>query len=91
MARSRFIRNSAGAAAILNSPEVAAMVRSKAEEVAGQVITAQPADVVVDSYTTDRAAASVTIRHKDAKAWQARDGILTRAAAAVGLEVRERR
>lgn len=41
-------------------------------------------DVEVQSYTTDRGAASVTVP----ALLQARDGVLTRAASAVGLEVR---
>lgn len=41
-------------------------------------------DVEVRSYTTDRGAASVTVP----ALLQARDGVLTRAASAVGLEVR---
>lgn len=48
------------------------------------------AEVVVNHYTTDRAAASVTIRHPAALAWQAKNGVLTRAASAAGLEVRAR-
>lgn len=41
-------------------------------------------DVEIRSYTTDRGAASVTVP----ALLQARDGVLTRAASAVGLEVR---
>ena len=48
------------------------------------------AEVVVDHYTTDRAAAAVTIRDLRGMLWQARDGVLTRAASAAGLEVRAR-
>jgi hypothetical protein len=47
-------------------------------------------EVVVDEYTTDRAAASVTIRDVRGRLWEVRDGVLTRAAAAQGLEVRRR-
>ena len=93
MAKSTFTRNSYGAHQVLNSPEVAELVRVKANEVAGRLLSAHLSDayVVVDSYETDRAAASVTIRHKDAKGWQARDGLFTRAAAAVGLQMRARK
>jgi hypothetical protein len=42
----------------------------------------------VHGYTTDRGAASITVEDVRAMAWQARDGILTRAAGAVGLEVK---
>lgn len=41
-------------------------------------------DAEVDDYTTDRAAAAVTVPADQ----QAKDGVLTRAAAAAGLDVR---
>lgn len=66
-------------------------VTGAAQAIAGHVRAERPtADVVVDSYLTDRAAASVTIREPEARLWQVRDGILTRAAGAAGLEVRSR-
>lgn len=46
--------------------------------------------VTVTHYTTDRAAAAVTIAHPAGLAIQAKHGTLTRAAAAAGLEVRAR-
>jgi hypothetical protein len=46
--------------------------------------------VVVDLYTTNRAAASVTIAHPAGLAVQAKHGALTAAAAAAGLEVRSK-
>lgn len=62
-----------------------------AEQIAGNVRSHHPdADVVVDDYMTDRAASSVTIRDPRALIWQATEGVLTRAASAVGLEVTER-
>lgn len=62
-----------------------------AEQIANHVRDAHPeADVVVDDYVTDRAASSVTIRDPQAMLWQVRDGVLTRAAASVGLEVTEK-
>lgn len=80
-----------GVAEILKSGPVAAVVRALAEQVAGGVRGQKPgAEVVVDSYTTDRAAASVTIRDVRGRRWQVRDGVLTRAAAQAGLEVTER-
>lgn len=86
-----FKRDSAGIAQILKSSEFAGAVRGQAEAIAGSVRSSAPGlDVVVDSYTTDRAAASVTIRDARGMALQARDGTLTRAAAAQGLEVTER-
>lgn len=47
-------------------------------------------DVVVNTYTTDRAAASVTIREPEARLLQVRDGILTRAAGSIGAQIRLR-
>lgn len=84
--------DSAGIAQVLKSSVVAAAVHELAEQVAGGVRTQVEAEdgVVVDSYTTDRAAASVTIRDARGRLWAVRDGVLFRAAAAVGLEVKER-
>lgn len=83
--------DSAGISQVLHSAGVARAVHMKAEEIAGAVRSARPdADVVVDDYTTDRAASSVTIRDARGRLWQVRDGILTRAAATAGLEVAER-
>ena len=83
--------DSKGIAALLNSDEVASAVHDLAERVAANVRGARPeADVVVDDYQTDRRASSVTIREAYARRLQVRDGILTRAAAAEGLEVTER-
>lgn len=62
-----------------------------AETIAANVRAQHPdADVVVDDYMTDRAASSVTIRDVRGRIWQVRDGVLTRAASAAGLEVTER-
>lgn len=83
--------DSDGIAELLKSDQVAAAIHDIAERVAANVRGARPeADVVVDRYETDRAAASVTIREAYARRLQVRDGILTRAAAAEGLEVTER-
>lgn len=46
------------------------------------------APVVVHSYVTDRAAAAITIAHPAGLAIEAKHGVLRRAAAAEGLEVR---
>ena len=80
----------AGIAELLNSDEVAGLVKGVADRVASQVRGAVDArdGVVVDQYRTDRAAASVTIRDPRARLWQVRDGVLTSAVAAQGLEVR---
>lgn len=81
-----------GLKAVLQGPEVAAAVHAIATEIANEVAARLPADadVVVDDYTTDRAASSVTIRDARGRLWQVRDGVLTRAAAGAGLEVTER-
>jgi hypothetical protein len=79
MAKSGFQLYRKGGAVVLNkmaAPAIAAL----AEKVAGQ---AGP-DAEVDTYTTDRAAASVRVPAEQ----QAKDGVLTRAASAAGLEVR---
>lgn len=75
---------------VLNSSEVADAVAGLAEEIATTARALLPSgtDVVVDQYRTDRAAASVTIRDVKGKLWQVRDGVLTRAAAAHGAEVK---
>lgn len=54
---------------------------------AKQVAEHAGADAQVEEYTTDRAAASVKVPAGQ----QAKDGTLTRAAAAVGLEVRTKK
>jgi hypothetical protein len=75
---------------MLKSGEVAAVVHDWAEAIAADVIAPEGAEVVVDDYETDRAASSITVKHAAALAYQARYGMLTRAAARAGLEVRER-
>lgn len=83
-----FRLDSKGIAALLNSDEVADAVHAYAERVAANVRGARPeADVVVDRYRTDRAAASVTVREAYARHLVVRDGLLIRQAAAEGLEV----
>jgi hypothetical protein len=75
---------------LLRSDPVREVVDAKAEEIAAAVRTQVPGDVEVrvDSYTTDRAAAAVVVADVRGMAWQARDGVLTRAAGSAGLEVR---
>lgn len=82
----------AGMEEMLKSSGVAVAVNATARAVAASVRASRPEarDVVVDSYVTDRAAASVTIRDRRGRLWQVRDGILTRAAAAAGLDVNVR-
>jgi len=69
-----------GIAELLKSQPFAAAVNEAAQAVAVRC------GGEVDSYTTDRAAAAVRVKADR----QARDGALTRAAAAAGLEVRIR-
>lgn len=90
--------SSRGIEAVAKSREVAAAVERLANEVADVVrsqgvfvegvpgATALPVEVSV--YETDRARASVTIAHPSGLAVQAKHGALTRAASAVGLEVK---
>lgn len=85
-----FRLDSAGIAEILKSAEMQAAVTGLAESIAGDVRSqVGDAEVVVDEYMTDRAAASVTIKHPKGLLLQARDGVLTRAASSAGLEVTE--
>ncbi|QCX81050.1 hypothetical protein C9F11_37335 [Streptomyces sp. YIM 121038] len=82
--------DSAGIREILKGPEIRRVVDGLANDIAAHVRTSVPSDVAVSvrGYTTDRGAATVTVQDVRAMAWQARDGILTRAAAAAGLEVK---
>lgn len=67
-----------------------AMVDEAARSIAGAVTTSHPdaEEVEIEQGTTDRARATVIVKDARAAGWQARDGILTRAAAAQGLEVK---
>ncbi len=92
LARSTFRIDRKGVREILNRAETAAVVREMAEEIADNVrqIVGDDVEVVVESYQTDRSAAAVTIADARGMEYQATNGALTRAAAAVGLEVRSR-
>jgi hypothetical protein len=83
-----------GIAELLKGGQIRALVDEAAQSVASNVTDVEVSDgeapVVVDSYTTDRAAASVTLAHAAGLALQAKHGTLTRAAGAAGLEVTER-
>lgn len=80
----------AGVREILRGPDVHALVNGVADEIAAHVRAHLPAGVPVQirRYTTDRGAASVVIADVRGMAYQARDGVLTRAAGASGIEVR---
>ncbi|WP_030670691.1 hypothetical protein [Streptomyces rimosus] len=82
--------NRAGVRELLVSDGVRQMVSAAAERIGARVRAGLPegTDVVVGHYTTDRAASTVVIRSIKGMAWQARDGVLTRAAGAEGLDVR---
>lgn len=92
MSTVRFTRDSAGIREVLMSDAVGRVISALAAQVAQRTRASLPAevDVVADDYRTDRAASSVTIRDGRGRLWQVRDGILTRAAAEVGLEVKAR-
>ncbi len=80
-----------GLAALLKSSGVRQAVHATAARIAADVESQKvDADVVVDDYTTDRSASSVTIRDARGRIWQARDGVLTRAAVREGLAVTQR-
>lgn len=81
MAKSGFRLNRKGGAEVLKdlaAPHINALAR--------QVASAAGGDAEVEVYTTDRAAASVSVPAEQ----QAKDGVLTRAASAAGLEVRSK-
>ncbi|MCX5522588.1 hypothetical protein OG342_06885 [Streptomyces bobili] len=79
-----------GVREILRGPEVRDLIDGKAAEVAANVRVLVPAGTPIEvrGYTTDRGAATVVVADARAMAWQARDGILTRAAGFAQLEVR---
>lgn len=80
MAKPKIKLDHKGIAELLKSAEVRAPINALAHQVAAI------SGGEMESYTTDRAAAAVRVRADR----QARDGALTRAALAVGLEVRYR-
>lgn len=79
-----------GVREILRGEAVRELIDGKAQEVADNVraLVDSGTPIEVRKYTTDRGAASVVVADVRAMAWQARDGVLTRAAAFAGLEVR---
>jgi hypothetical protein len=85
-----FRLDAAGVREILRGDEVRELIDGKAGEVADNVKALLPSGVPVEvrKYTTDRGAATVVVADVRGMAWQARDGILTRAAGFAGLEVR---
>lgn len=89
MARDDFRLDRKGVGEILKT-QFTQQVSDLAEAIADNVrdIVDPGVDVEVEVFTTDRAEGSVAIADPDGLALQATDGALTRAAAAVGLEVR---
>lgn len=82
-----FRLDTGGIGEILRS-EFADEIHELAASIASEAQSTHPdADVVVDDYTTDRSVSAVTVLDPRARMWQARDGLLTRAAGATGLQV----
>lgn len=83
-----------GIAEVLKSAKVRSVVDLSAETVAARVSetarNGDPIKVTTDSYTTDRAAAGVTLAHPAGLGIEAKRGSLARAAASAGLEVTSR-
>lgn len=85
-----FRLDAAGVREVLRGQEVRDLIDGKANEVGDNVKALVPSGTAVEvrKYTTDRGAATVVVADVRAMAWQARDGILTRAAGFAGLEVK---
>lgn len=92
----QFKRDPVGLQQILNSPDTLAALHVFADPIAADIASQKPdAEVSVEDYKatpkgrfTERHAVSVAVLDVRGKIWQARDGLLTRAAAEQGLEVR---
>lgn len=90
MSRITVTPNPAGIRGVLVSPEVRSMVNAAAERVASGARARGAEDVVVEPYRTDRDAAAVIVRDKNAVGQEAKRGILTGPAQSIGAEVRRR-
>lgn len=98
MARIPIVRlDHRGIGSLLRSAEMQQAVREVADTVASNVTSqgltvssGASLPVEVNTYITDRVAASVTINHPAGLGMQAKHGVLTKAAAAAGLEVTEK-
>ncbi|QMU22505.1 hypothetical protein [Gordonia rubripertincta] len=88
-----FRLNRPGVGEVLTRRETAGPVNALTAQIQAEVQAAVGSDVVVEMtpYRTDRAAASVTILDPMGLHLQATQGVLTRAAARLGLEIRSRR
>jgi hypothetical protein len=82
-----------GLAELLKSREMRHLVDDATGRIAERVehLVADDVDVVTDSYVTDRQAGAVVIADVRGMVYQAEHGTLTKAAAAVGAEVTEKR
>lgn len=67
--------------------QCAPAVNELAQQIAADVSAVHGVDVEVESYTTDRGAAAVTIADRRGMELQVSQGALTRAATRAGLEV----
>lgn len=83
MAKITFKRDSAGIRRLLQEHPG---VRREIDAAARRVAASTGTKAEVSTYTTDRAAAAVSVKASE----QAKRGVLTRAAAAAGLEVTTR-
>jgi hypothetical protein len=81
-----------GVRELLHGQAVRDLIDGYAEQVADHVKASLPSGTPVEvrKYTTDRGAATVVIADVRGMAWQAKHGTLTRAAAATGLEVKDK-
>lgn len=86
----KFELDRAGVREVLRGQEVRDLIDGYATEVADNVKVLVPSGTAIEvrKYTTDRGAATVVVADVRGMAWQARDGILTRAAGFAGLEVK---
>lgn len=86
----RFELDHAGVRDLLKGPGVRQLIDGLAADVAANVRALVPSgtEIEVRGYTTDRGAATVVVKDAQAMGWQARDGVLTRAAGSAGLEVK---
>lgn len=73
------------------SDELAKAVASLAEKIGESAQEKTGEEVAVEHYTTDRRASAITIKSSKGKELVAREGVLIRDAAALGLEVKERK
>lgn len=82
-----------GIAELLKSAQMREMVDEAAERIASQARSGLPSnagEVTVHPYVTDRCAASVMVQDPRSLAWQAQNGLLTRAAGSIGADVKRR-